>query len=192
MIRLQDSQITQILPDYLSRETHVQALSYALGQAVKRLIDYCENTAVFATIDSASGDVLDLLALELDTQYYDDSMPIAQKRELIKNTMVWYMRAGTPAAVEELISTVFGKGKVEEWFQYGGQPYMFRVMTSADSSLEAITQFEKLIQKIKNIRSHIESVFFYRSQETVLHIAVANIIGISIRTGWEDYRDGSL
>ena len=104
--RSADSQITQILPEILSERESVQALSFALHQAVKKLCHYCENISVFSSIDSAPEKVLDLLAGEMDTQYYDDSLPINVKRQLIKNTLPWYMGTGTPGALEELVTAV--------------------------------------------------------------------------------------
>ncbi len=37
---------------------------------------------------------------------------------------------GTPYAVEQVIQTYFGDGEVSEWFEYGGQPGMFKVVTT--------------------------------------------------------------
>lgn len=186
MINLKDGQISQILPEYISGWAGVQALSFALYRAVEKLMGYCGNIGVFAVIDMAPDYVLDMLALDLNTQHYDNSLQIQSKRELIKNTMVWYRGAGTPEAVEKLINAVFGDGRVEEWFQYGGKPYMFRILTNADSRPEAIEEFEKLIRKVKNMRSHIESVIFCRKQETTVYVAIVNIARISVRTGWEE------
>lgn len=191
MIELRESQIAQVMPEYFSQNASVQALSYALGAAVKRLINYCGNIGVFSVIDTAPDYVLDMLALELNTPYYDDSLRAETKRILIKNTFVWYMKAGTPAAVEELVKSVFGHGKVHEWYQYGGEPYAFRLTTNADAKLEAIDEFEKLINRVKNIRSHIDGVMFVREQETMVYMAAANIARVLVKTGWEE-RDGNL
>lgn len=185
MIKFKDSQVTQILPVYFTGKPEVRALSYAINKAVQRLIDYCENISVYAVIDTAPAYVLDRLALELGTQYYDDTMDIAAKRRLIKNTLVWYISAGTPKAVGELVAMSFGSGDVQEWFEYGGDPYMFRVITSADADPESIAEFEKIIEKVKNIRSHIDEVMFIRTQELDIYVAVANLGKTVVRIGWE-------
>lgn len=191
MISLRESQIVQILPEYFSEEAGVRALSFAVGRAVEKLIDYCKNISVFAVIDELPDLVLDILALELDTQYYNETLSIQAKRALIKNTLIWHTSAGTPAAVEELISIVFGKGQVQEWFQYQGEPYTFRIKTSAeDVGPEMIEIFEKMIQKVKNVRSHLEKISFIRDQKTKVYVAVANIVKKKMLIGWENY--GSL
>lgn len=186
MTRLEDSQIAQILPGCLAGKAEVQALSYALHLAVERLVRYCENIGVFSAIDTIPEYALDMLAMELGTQYYDGSLPVRAKRMLVKNTLAWYMGAGTPASVEELVRTVFGRGEVHEWFQYGGMPYMFRIITNADATAESISEFEKLIEKVKNVRSHIDEVVFAREHNIKLYFAGANITRISVKIGWRE------
>lgn len=163
MIKLQDGRISQILPDYLSKRGEVQALSFAIQQAVKRFVGYCKNIGVLAVLDMAPDYVLDLLALELGTQYYDDSLDITVKRALVKNTLIWYERAGTPSAVEELVASVFGKGEVKEWFEYGDDPYYFKVITDSLLTAEAFEQFPIMLEMVKNARSHIRFIEIYRT-----------------------------
>ena len=106
---------------------------------------------------------MDLLAVELDTQYYDTSLPIDSKRNLIKGTLVWYMSAGTPSAVEELVTAVFGEGEVKEWYEYGGDPYFFKIETNAYLTPDINAQFAKMILRVKNARSHLEAIEIHRS-----------------------------
>lgn len=168
MIKLYDSNITDILPEYLSGRAEVIALGYAISKATQRLIGYCHDTSVYAVIDSAPENVLDMLALELDTQYYDDTLSIDAKRTLIKNTLVWYMSSGTPAAVEELVAAVFGEGKVEEWYEYGDDPYYFKITTNAEMTPEMNEKFSRIIKKVKNARSHIRAIDIHRTVDQII------------------------
>ena len=165
MIKLYDSQIAQILPDYLSSNAEVQAMSYAISQAIKKLIDYCSNIGVYAVVDTLPEYALDMLAVELDTQYYDTSFSVEVKRDIIKNTLVWYLKAGTPSAVAELIAAVFGEGEVQEWFEYGDQPYFFKIETNATMTPEIDAQFGKMLERVKNARSHIRAIEIHRTIE---------------------------
>lgn len=169
MIKLQESQIAQILPEYLSGRASVQALSYALHRAVERFVGYCGNIGIFAIIDTAPGYVLDMLAIELATQYYETSLPLPAKRKLIKNTLVWYMSAGTPKAVEELVAAVFGEGEVAEWFEYGDDPYYFKITTNAQMTPEMNAQFSAMLERVKNSRSHIRAIEIHRTIEQTLY-----------------------
>lgn len=169
MTKLYDSEIKQILPDALVRKAEVQALSYALRQAIRRLMDDCKSISVYAAIESLPEEMLDLLAVELGTQYYDTALPIENKRELVAGTMVWYLTSGAPSAVEELVAAVFGEGEVKEWFEYGGEPYYFKVRTNAPLRPDILEQFAQILNNVKNARSHIESVDVERTARLVVY-----------------------
>ena len=158
MIKLQDSNIIDILPEAFTSDPKNIALGYALQRAIQRLIGYSRTTSVYSTIETADDSVLDMLAAELDTQYYDVNLDIAAKRKLVENTLVRYGKAGTPAAVEELISSVFGEGRVEEWFDYGGAPFYFKVYTDAMFTEDMISKFDNMLENVKNTRSKLETI----------------------------------
>lgn len=158
MIKLQDSNIIDILPEAFTSDPKNIALGYALQGAMRRLLECSRTTSVYAAIDVADDDVLDMLAAELDTQYYDVLLDVEAKRKLVKNTLIWYGKAGTPAAVEELITSVFGEGRVEEWFDYGGEPFYFKVYTNATFTEDMISKFDNMLEKVKNTRSKLETV----------------------------------
>ena len=113
MINLYDSQISDVLPICIKNLPEVQSISYAISNMNKRLIDFSKKIALYNSIDLLDDCILDILAVELRTQYYDEDLDIEVKRKLIKNTLIWYMKAGTPSAVEELVKSVFGTGEVE-------------------------------------------------------------------------------
>lgn len=163
MIKYEEAEIISVLPPFIKENVDVQAISYAVRKGMERLISFSKSTALYANIDFLGEELLDLLALELRTQYYDEGVSLSTKRQLIKNTLIWYEKAGTPAAVGELVATVFGEGKVEEWFEYGGAPYRFRIITNATLTPEMNALFNQMVKQIKNARSHLESISIIRA-----------------------------
>lgn len=160
MIKLKDGQITDILPLAHKKKTEVKALSEALQKENERFLENINKTMVYASIDELPEKILDVLAAELGTQYYEADMEIEVKREMVKNSLYIYSKAGTPAAVEQMISSVFGSGKLVEWFEFGGEPGTFKIETDAQSTPDAFKKFEKIIKRVKNARSHLLSVTF--------------------------------
>lgn len=170
MISYYDGQLTDIMPSNISRNPEVQALSYALQQSCRLLYQYSQKIYIYACLDEQPEKVIDLLAVELRTQYYSNTLDVETKRKLVKNTLIWYMSAGTPEAVEELVSTVFGEGEVKEWFEYGGQPYCFQIKTDAVLTEHMADYFAKMIRRVKNARSHLDSIEIHRTVEQMFHI----------------------
>lgn len=172
MISYYDGQLTDIMPGNISKKPEVKALSYALQQACRLLYRYSRRLYIYSNLDEQPEDVIDLLASELRTQYYRSTLDIDTKRRLVKNTLIWYMSAGTPQAVEELVEAVFGEGEVKEWFEYGGEPYWFKIITNAMLTEDMNTFFSVMIRRVKNTRSHIEVIEIHRTVELTIYAGV--------------------
>jgi phage tail P2-like protein len=74
--------------------------------------------------------LVDELGVEFQPPGYDRSLPLDQKRAMIMSANYDNAHLGTPASVQKLVNNLFGAATVEEWWQYGGRPYRFRVKTT--------------------------------------------------------------
>lgn len=174
MIKFTEGGISDLWKDQTSPE--FQALSYTLQNAIIWVKEKAEQSRCYSNIDLLTEEVLDYLAVEMRTMYYSQDMTLEQKREIIKNTMKWYSKAGTPSAVEELIQAVFGEGKVTEWFNFQEGPYTpgtFDIETSAQLTFDMIAKFNQIIKKVKNTRSHLRRIWVVRNSEQELYIGSA-------------------
>lgn len=152
------------------KSPEILSISYALQMQVARIVAAAEKTKCFSDIDKLADETLDYFAVEMRTMYYDQTLPIEKKRAIIKNTLNWYTKGGTTSAVRELLSVVFGEGDLEEWFNYDGDPYHFRAVlpVSQGSAVGDMNLFRELIQKIKNVRSHVDELVL--QDKTVLKL----------------------
>lgn len=176
MININECDSLQLMPEALKKSAKVQAASFALAETIRMLLKKIDQTSVYARIDTMPEKIVDLLAVELRTQYYDEDISLAEKRSLVKSTLSWYCKAGTPAAMQELIQIVFGnQSTVEEWWQYGGDPYMFKIIVDDQESLLTKEKWDKVVKSIhyvKNARSHLESILYLRAGRQKLHAGI--------------------
>ncbi len=178
MTKLYDGQLTDLILNNSRYNVEVRAISYALLMEKQRLINLAQRTRTMAVVDELPEDILDVLAVELRTPYYTGDMTIEQKRSIIKGTLVWFYKAGTPAAVAELVASVFGEGKVVEWFDFTEEPITpgtFDIVTNARMTEELASEFLRIIQRVKNTRSHIRRVLVERRCEMNEHAATGTI-----------------
>lgn len=176
MISLYDSSIADVLPAVLKEMPEVKALGYSIKMGMQRMLRYAENTSVYAEVQKAPEYVLDALAIDLNTQFYSDKLDVETKRKIIAGTLSWYMRSGTPAAINELIEAVFGDGEVQEWYEYGGQPFEFRVSTNASGTeIDAATRayFLKVLKNIKPERSVMGMINMMRLHDVREYVGAA-------------------
>lgn len=176
MTDLYNGELLDLLKDSsFADNVEVQCLSYALKKETQRMMDIADSTLTSAGIDMLPEKILDVLAVELRAAYYDEDFSLSVKREVIKNTLRWYMKAGTPEAVNEFITSVFGHGGIVEWFNYTEAPYTpgtFDVMADSDITEDAVDRFTKMIENIKNVRSHIRHIIFQRVYEKTIWTGV--------------------
>ena len=178
MIRLYDGQITDLLPEKIAKDTETRCLSFAIQQEHQRLLRLTDRTRTLSVIDELPEKILDILAVELRTPYYQESMDLGTKRNIIKRTLLWHTKAGTPKAVAELVEIVFGVGQVVEWFDYDEPPYTpgtFDIVTNAQLTEEIANYFLSIIQRVKNTRSHIRRILIEREMEMEEKVAVGTV-----------------
>lgn len=111
-------------------------------------------------------EVMDQLALDLLISWYDFGADLQTKAEVIKNGNNFHSIVGTPAAVEAVMQVYFGDGEVQEWFQYDGEPGMFKVITSnVTVTGEKINEFIAILNAVKRGSAWLEEVIIAMSGE---------------------------
>lgn len=159
MIKLRDSKFTDILPQNLASQTEVQAIAYAVGKQIAQLCAYADGARVYAAIDALPEPALDALALELRTPAYDESYSIGVKRTLVRGALTFYMKMGTPYAVNKLIEAVFQTGHIAEWFEYGGAPFHFKAYTTNPSITQAdVEEFTRVLSAVKRLSAWLDDI----------------------------------
>ena len=165
MIKLTDARLTDALPKTLAEQPWVQALAEASRKMRRRVMAYADRTRLFCDIDEASEEALDALAVELQTPLYRNDYPLTVKRQIVKNSMLYYIRSGTRGAVEELLADIYQGAEVEEWFEYGGKPNYFRVAidisrTTVPVAEMAPAELESWLYGVKRASSALESLSY--------------------------------
>ncbi len=150
--------LLDLMPGFMQQDPSTQALCYALEPAFQALADDTLACLIYARIDELPEPVVDEVAWGFNVDFYE-GLTLDQKRAVVKKAMLLEARKGTPAAVEDLIKIVFGDAWIEEWYQYGGEPYHFRVMTSNQAVTGADAErFTVALESVKNLRSVLEAV----------------------------------
>lgn len=165
MIKLTDARLTDALPKTLAEQPWVQALAEASRKMRRRVMAYANRTRLFCDIDEASEEALDALAVELQAPLYKNDYPLTVKRQIVKNSMLYYIRSGTRGAVEELLADIYQGAEVEEWFEYGGKPNYFRVAidisrTTVPVAEMAPAELESWLYSVKRASSALESLSY--------------------------------
>lgn len=105
-----------------------------------------------------------MLATDLHVDWYDYGYSIDVKRNLIKNAVKVHRTLGTRAAVDTTLYAIFGENcEIEEWFEYEGEPYTFRVEVDVSERGLGAGEHAAAMRSIlltKNARSWLEGIHY--------------------------------
>lgn len=158
-MKIEDLKLDRLIPPYISEDKDFQGIIYALEKEIKRISELNNLIMLYLNIDMLEEHILDELAWQFNIPEYDKGFDIDIKRSLIKDCMSIHHRRGTVSAVKEVAEKIFGNATIQEWFEYGGEPYHFKVSTTNISADDAmIESFRKIVTETQNVRSHLEEV----------------------------------
>lgn len=171
---------TRSLPPTLKDDPEINALGRAIAEQLQITARQIRQNIIYARIDELDERTLDILAYDLHVDWYDHSYPIEVKRQTIKDSVKIHRRLGTKYAVETALGAVFPGTRVEEWFEYDGDPYTFRAIINATENGVTAAQQAAVLERVifyKNLRSHLEAVRFKVEKKTAVHVVGYHSIG---------------
>lgn len=161
MISLQQVSFSALLPPNL-QDAQTRALGAAWDKAFRKLVEYAERVSMtFAFVMELDEEMADHLCLSLDIKGYKADLSLQKKRLLIRSALLNYSRMGTKAALEDAVGIIHGGTTVQENWEYGGQPYFFRVAVDAGQEKVAENPVDRLLDTImeyKNARSWLQGI----------------------------------
>lgn len=158
-MELNNIDLLSLQTSYMQQDQFVKALCKALEPYIKLLDEYTILTYIYGRINELNEEVVDSLAWQFHVDFYDYTLPIEMRRELVKNSIRWHKIKGTPQAVIEVITELFGDTQLQEWFEYDGEPYFFKVDIDVIKEVltkENLKRVFELIDAYKNRRSWLE------------------------------------
>lgn len=148
-----------LLPAFMREDDANIGLSKAVNEITKQLAKKAISNSTWDQIDNLGGHELDLLAEELNITWYDKTVAMDVKRKIIKDSDIVHSKLGTNWAVLRVIETYFGEGKIIDWYDYGGEPYHFKIQTVNQSILNTkAEEFLRVLNAIKRKSAVLDSI----------------------------------
>ncbi|MFD0710646.1 phage tail protein I [Paenibacillus sp. GCM10027626] len=174
MIDIGAVRLIDLVPPNLREDEKVRAAAESIDLQLRRVTELIPQVAIMYNIDTLPEAWVDELAWQQHTDFYNPELPLEQKREIVNNAQRWHRIKGTPTAVEELITTVFGSGSVTEWYEYGGQPGYFKVTTSdPEATTTRAQEFLAAINSAKRLSSWLEAIEISKYDDMPLYFGNA-------------------
>ena len=167
--------LKEIAPPNLLKDPIIKALLESTDPQLQKVKEQIINVIIYPRIDEIEDEsLLDLLAWQFHAEGYELAQTIEEKRNLVKNAIELHRYKGTKYAVEGVLKTLNLSGEIREWFEYGGQPYRFKLFMKSIMSDPAL--WEKLISLVneyKNERSWLDGIGIHREHTQTVKIGSA-------------------
>ena len=174
------------LPPALQKDPSAVALAEAMADLLARRPEEIEQLRIYPVIDRLDERLLDILAYDFKVDWWDADYSLEEKRRTLKDSWRVHKTLGTKAAVETAIRAIYPMTTVEEWFEYGGESYHFRLrINTTDDSIQSEKQRRVLsrLDCYKNLRSHLDAVNYFMQSEPASAEAGALACGQYLRLG---------
>ena len=85
----------------------------------------------------------------------------SEKRALIKKAIELHRYKGTKYALIKVLNSLNINGEIQEWFEYNGEPYHFKIsifLQNCPYNEKVFDSLKKMIEEYKNVRSVLEEI----------------------------------
>lgn len=150
-------------PLALQSDERMRTMAVVITRALALRWQETELGIVYPNIDRLPGPLLDILARDFKVDWWDADYGVEEKRRLLKSSWQVHRMLGTKAAVEKAASAVYHYATVQEWFEYDGEPYHFRLNVDLPEDIWNPERHKRLMRQMeyyKNLRSHLDSVTY--------------------------------
>lgn len=170
-------------PEAMAKDDTQLALAQATAEEFETLFNDNSLITLYTRIDELDEDLIDILAYDFKVDWYDYTYPIDIKRQTFKDSIKVHRRLGTKFAVETALSAVYLGSKIQEWFEYGGEPYMFRIIIGVTAYGLTEEQQAEVLNRVrfyKNLRSHLEKISYEIKEDTKYYFLAGHSVGSRI------------
>ena len=152
------SALNDLFPQFLLRDKNGYALARAIWRGMEIMRQAADTGLAYVQdVDAMPEWRLDEMARELGC-LYDFSASVDIKREWIHQSTPFAAMTGTPQAIYNYLSGFFERVELEENWQYGGEPYHFRVTVSGEWTDRNEAWAISAVDKAKNVRSILDDI----------------------------------
>lgn len=185
MIKLKDSSVLKLLPDSVLNDDIITAAK-VVDTRFAKIVNKADNIIFYDDLMKLDDDVLEHLLYQhhvTDLEGAALATTKEQKVNLIMNSAYMHSIKGTSEAIEHVLRMLDMRGKVSEWFEYGGEPYYFRVdlveIENRGLSQTEQTLLLQLINAYKRKSAWLESIKLYLTTRAHVYYACSTIVGLS-------------
>ncbi len=173
-MKLNEVDLTKMLPLFMKQDKYDVLLAEGMSNYFSQQSIDSERVIIVGKTDYLNEAECDQLAHDMNIFWYSNSASLEIKRKLIKDAPLVFNKLGTVWAVERVINSYLTDTELQEWFEYGGDPHHFRLVTGNEQILESDFEvFLNILNKIKRRSQWLDSIILELSAKGSFYPAAA-------------------
>lgn len=175
------SNLLATLPQVLQDDEGMAALAKSVADVLEKRKGEIHTIAIYPRIDDLPEDLLDILAKDFKVDWWNNSCSLDKKKQLLKNSWHIHRTLGTKEAVVAVLSDIYSDFKMQEWWEYGGNPGCFRIETSNfRDAFDNMDVFFSALNSVKRLSAHLDKFFVNVDSPNRIGIGFANQLYMEI------------
>lgn len=152
------NEMSKLFPAFLLSDRNGRAVAEGFYAGMKLMREKVQESLRLMTDVNAMPEWrLDEMAWELGI-LYDYNADVEAKRRWIAKATPLFSYLGTPKAIYDFLEGYFDSVQLEESWDYGGEPFHFRVTVTGEWNEKNAAWVEKAVAAAKNVRSVLDEV----------------------------------
>jgi len=153
--------LLRTLPEVLRNDENMMSIASSIAQALSARPEELLELMIYPRIDHLPDALLDILAQDFKVDWWDPDYTLAEKRQTLKDSWAVHRILGTKEAMKRAISAIFEDIDILEWFEYGGEPYRFKLRIHSRYEEMDPVKYQRVLDRVhyyKNLRSHLDGI----------------------------------
>jgi len=153
--------LLETFPQVLKENKSMLALATVIAEELAQRPSEIDRLMIYTRIDTLPEELLDILAYDFKVDWWNYDYTLEEKRRTLKDSWNVHRTLGTKGAVEKAISAIYPGTQVDEWFNYGGEPYHFKLLIDATYEGVDPVKHQRVLDRVgyyKNLRSHMDGI----------------------------------
>lgn len=155
--------ILTAFPIALQGDQDAAALAEVTARLLARRPEEIDRLRIYPNIHRLDEKLLDLLAYDFKVDWWDADYNLAEKRRTLADSWRVHKLLGTKSAVETALRAIYPNAEVQEWFEYGGEPYFFKLNIDLTGEISNAARPWRVLERVnfyKSLRSHVDKIVF--------------------------------
>lgn len=151
MTSISELKLINLIPQYLRKNKDVIAFCEAWDFQKNEIILAADKLQLIKRIMNGdlSAEEAENLLWENHVDYFDDELTHEQKIKLIQIAYNSHQKKGTVFSIEQQLKVVLGDFEIIEWFDFGGEPNTFYILTKVAITEEKLVKMNRIVEEYK-------------------------------------------